>query len=237
MVNLRPLCCAFTTVFLSACGTATGGGATFESARYLAERIAGRNTEAAPVFNPAYRYLRVTQGDSVAFLVLGYVDAAPDGPVEVWYSARRELIRLKDGRLLGTAGLTFDWRQVRLEGAPSWDKLLRGPVQAEYRRWRTVMPGYHFGIEDQVQLVRLPTYAPLALKGRSPASLDWFEERDLTRTPGVASLPPARFGVQRDGGGLASVVYSEQCLSSDVCYTFERWEALSTTAPSAAAGS
>lgn len=237
VLNPRPLCCVFATLFLAACSTETGGGATFESARFVADRIVGKSAEPSLVFNPAYRYMRVTQGDSVAYLVLGYVDPLQEGPVEVWYSAKREVVRLAQGRILGTTGLTSDWRRVRAEDVPSWDTLLRGPGEARYRRWRDVMPGYHFNIDDRVHVVRLSSYAPVALRGRPAATLTWFEERDDTLSAGADPLPPARFGVARDEDGLVSVVYSEQCLSADVCYTFERWKAPSTTAPSAAAGS
>ena len=226
-----------TTLFLAACSTGTGSGATYDTTRYLFERVAGRTTESARVFNPAYNYLRVTYENAEAYMVLGYVDSIQGGPVEVWYSGKREVIRLGNGRILGTSGLPSDWREVRIQDAPSWDALLRSSEVTQYRRLRDVMPGYHFGIEEQVKVVRLSAYNPLALKGRSPDSLAWFEERDVARTAGVAALPPARFGVARDENGLASVVYSEQCLSPDVCYTFERWKAPTATAPSTAAGS
>ena len=49
----------------------------------------------------------------VAFLVLGYVDTSSDGPVEVWYSGSGEVVRMRHGRVVGTTGLSTDWRAVR----------------------------------------------------------------------------------------------------------------------------
>ncbi len=221
MLNPRPLCCVLATLFLAACGT--GGGATFESARYVVERASGRIDERQPVFNPAFRYLRATRGDSVAYLVLGYVDPTPEGPVEVWYTGEREVIRLRDGRLVGTSGLTVDWRTTRLADAPSWQRLLSGQGGTSFDRARDVMPGYHADIQEKVNVFRLNAYEPAALKGRPASQLTWFEERAVPRSFDSPALPPARFGVARDAEGAPFVVYSEQCLSPDVCYTFERW--------------
>ena len=64
--------------------------------------------------NPAYRYLRVqAEGSAPAFLVLGYVDAHPQGDIEVWYSSKKEVIKTQNGRIVGTAGLEVDWHGVQ----------------------------------------------------------------------------------------------------------------------------
>ena len=49
--------------------------------------------------DPAYRYLRAVVDGRSALLVLGYTDTDPAtpaaAPIEVWYSAEGELIRLQ----------------------------------------------------------------------------------------------------------------------------------------------
>ena len=60
--------------------------------------------------NPKVSYIRVTVGKQVAFLVLGFFDSDRHGQVEVWYSGRREAIRLQDGRLIEAVGLATEWR-------------------------------------------------------------------------------------------------------------------------------
>ena len=63
--------------------------------------------------NPQFRYLRAEVSGRPALLVLGYVNEAPDGPIESWYSANQELVQIQNGRLVATAGLDFNWSAVR----------------------------------------------------------------------------------------------------------------------------
>jgi hypothetical protein len=185
------------------------------TARHL---YGGQSAAPEPTFNPNYRYLRVTTGAQTVFMALGYIDQRPEGAVEVWYSGSGEVLRLLDGRLVGTSGLSTDWRAVRFSNLPAWP----GDTGAKtYVRERDMMPGYRFGIRDEVVLA--PTAAPAqsTLAGRPAASLRWYEERSTSR-PASASLPPARFGVLTTGGA-PRVVYSEQCISNDLCMSFEQW--------------
>lgn len=174
-------------------------------------------------FRPEFSYLRATFEGRTVFLVLGNVDPHPEGPTEVWYSASGEAVRLRHGRLVGTAGLATDWRAVRLFNAPAWPSATASSrATARFQRERDLMPGYRSSIRDDVE--QRPIEQPptdTALAGRPASSLRWIEERSSTR-PASASLPPARFGLAQVGGRL-EVVYSEQCLSRDLCLSFERW--------------
>lgn len=196
------------------------------TARHL---YGGKTAAPEPHFNPNYRYLRVVTGGQPVFMVLGYIDQRPEGAVEVWYSGSGEVVRLLDGRLVGTTGLSTDWRAVRFSALPAWSA---DAAAGTYVRERDMMPGYRFGIRDEV--VRVPIAPPqqAALAGTPAASLRWYEERSTSR-PASASLPPARFGVSVSGGA-PRVVYSEQCLSNDLCMSFEQWTP-SPPAPVAAA--
>jgi hypothetical protein len=196
-----------------------------------ARHLYGGQSAAAsqPTFNPNYRYLRVTTGAQTVFMVLGYIDQRPEGAVEVWYSGSGEVLRLLDGRLVGTSGLSTDWREVRFSKLPAWS----GDAAAKtYVRERDMMPGYRFGIRDEVVLAPIAAPAQSALAGRPAASLRWYEERSTSR-PASASLPTARFGVLQ-AEGAPRVVYSEQCISNDLCMSFEQWTP-SSPAPVAAA--
>ena len=80
----------------------------------------GRDSKIANArLNPNFRYLRVTVGGRVVLLALGNTDSHPQGPIEVWYSAEREVLRLQNGRLVGAVGLTTEWREVSLPALPS----------------------------------------------------------------------------------------------------------------------
>ena len=168
--------------------------------------------------DPKLRYLRVVAGGRESLMVLGYADAHPDGVIESWYSSAGEVIRLQNGRVISTSGLSVDWRSVRYTGLPDWTKLLdKAPV--EYVRERDEMPGYRFGIREKVSLfaVRPPDNARLV--GLVPSQLHWFEE-SADSSPG--GRPSARYGV-RMAGGPASVVYGEQCLAAGLCIAWQTW--------------
>ena len=181
--------------------------------------------------NPNFRYLRVTIAGRVVFLALGNEDADARGPVEVWYSAEKEVLRLQHGRLVGAVGLTTEWRSVSLPELPSWSALARGDQALRWARVRDVMPGYRYGVRDALSLRLVPSPGRSELQGIEAQALAWFEERVEAGTlagpshgAGVAgeTLPAARYAVDlRDG--KESVVYAEQCLAPDLCFTWQRW--------------
>jgi hypothetical protein len=195
----------------------------------------GRNSRVENArLNPNFRYLRVTVKGRVALLALGNVDSHPQGPIEVWYSAEREVMRLQNGRLVGAVGLTTEWREVFLPELPSWSALARGDQAYRWTRTRDVMPGYRFGVEDALSLRVVPESKRGALQGLDPERFTWFEERvesaPVARLAGIlagsvaadAALPPARYAVDF-GGGQETVVYGEQCLAPELCFTWQRW--------------
>lgn len=174
--------------------------------------------------NPNLRYLRVTISGRVVLLALGYLDPHPYGTIEVWYSAEREVVRLQNGRLVGAVGATTEWRNVVVPELPGWDKLASGGAPLQWSRARDVMPGYHYGLRDTLSLTLVPPPPKSALQGLDPNELTWFEERlaedDLSKT----TLPVARYAVQVSGT-QSIVVYGEQCLGPQMCFTWQRWPA------------
>lgn len=178
-----------------------------------------KNVEPPITFNPQYLYLRTVLNGQVNYLVLGYVDPRPEGPVEVWYSGAGEIVKLRDGHIVGTGGLPVDWLDAR--GVPPSSS---SPMPSTYVRERDLMPGYRFGVRDQVTRVPVAPPAPgqTTLKGVQPSSLRWYEERS-TSAQADGALPTARFAVST-GPGEPVVVYSEQCVTPDICLSFERWK-------------
>lgn len=192
--------------------------------------------------NPDFRYLRVTVGGRVALLALGYIDSHPQGPIEVWYSAEREVLRLQNGRLAGAVGLTTEWRNVGLPELPSWTEAARADRTFRWTRTRDVMPGYRYGVKDALALRVIDPPRRSALQGWEPQRLTWFEERiapePVAAPAGVfgmsagaaAPLPAARYAVDlREGRETA--VYGEQCLNPDLCFTWQRWPLQAQAAP------
>lgn len=170
--------------------------------------------------NPNFGYLRVTVNGRSLLMVLGYKDTDAQGPIHTWYSSEGEVIKLQNCRILSTTGLETDWRNVRNHNLPTWTNLL-GSSSVKFTRHLDEMPGFRFGIVQSVHLYKIPTPKNAQLMGFSPSELIWFEEKVLDSAHG---LPSARYGL-RVKDGVAAVVYADQCLSKDFCFTWQIWPA------------
>ena len=218
-VNSRRL--ALLILFAAAGGCASGGDAIFDTAQSLIGR--GKGIDDTKL-NPDFRYLRVTIGGRIVLLALGYLDQHPQGTIEVWYSAEREVIRLQNGRVVGAVGLTTEWRNVALPDLPGWTKLASTAEPLQWARTRDVMPGYRYGLRDTLSLRTIPPPETSALEGKDPKDLTWFEERFAAGESSKTALAAARYAVQI-AGAQGVVVYGEQCLSPQTCFTWQRWPA------------
>ena len=174
--------------------------------------------------NLAYRYMRVDiEGRTTALMVLAFEDVTPSGAVEVWYSASGQMIKTRNSRVIATSGLDVNWVKVVYQPSiPPWN--ISNGHSVEYTRQRDEMPGYRFAIVDQLKLVsvnKVPDITlPQSLPPNKASTYQWFQE---SGTPSHASaLPPSWYawGMHR---GQATVVYSEQCLSSTFCLKLQRW--------------
>ena len=213
-------------------GCASHGDAILQTMKIAVER----NIDPSDVkgqLNPNFRYLRITIAGHATLVVLGYVDTDPQGPIEVWLSADREVLRLQNGRLIGAIGLATEWRSVILPRLPKWSEIARSQEPLRWMRLRDVMPGYHFGLRDSMILRVISPPPKSALQGIDAGSLTWFEEQtEPTSSAGLLTiigiarpkepLPPARYAVDLHTP-QESVVYSEQCLSERLCFTWQHW--------------
>jgi len=197
-------------------------------------------TVARPVA-PGVNFMKVVSPSGVAYMVLGDEEAPAGaegtGPVQVWYSAGKQVLRLHQGRVAGTAGLPVDWRSVRAGPRPPWAQALNGPVV--YGRERDEMPGYRFQILERVTVRSVQTPAEswaAAVAGRQ--TLAWFTEEaeavdhamtgpgqgkstaEASRNQQRTKLPVAWFAVDLQAAGQP-VVFSRQCLSPAFCLTME----------------
>lgn len=210
---------------LSAC--TSGMGAAFQSLRELWPRSA--KVEVAKL-DPRFEYLRVTRGKHTGLLYRGSVERNAAGQVDVYYSGPGEVVRLQNGRIVGALGLTTEWRRVDI-AAPPWAEAARSPATVRVVRIRDVMPGYISGLREELTLRQIEPPSGSALRGVDPQSLTWFEERvSATTSSSASALPAARYAVDPAAGERA-VVYAEQCLAADLCFTWQRWsEALQQAA-------
>jgi hypothetical protein len=229
-VTIRILATVLLAYLLSACAPVMD--AAFQTARTGFQRAPAIDSSR---LNPKIHYLRVTAGKRVAFLGLGFIDSDLHGRVEVWYSGEKETIRIQNGRVVGAAGLQTEWRGVVVPDFPQWSAIAQSVEPFRWVRVRDVMPGYRFGVRDALSVRVIPVPEKSALLDFDPKYLTWFEERiEAKPFSAVASLfssassnepvlPPARYAVDmRDGGD--TVVYAEQCLSAEFCFSWQRWD-------------
>ena len=212
---LRSLGLVLATIALGACSQLGHTPVT----RTLFDAIPGLGNKVDDIkLNPSLRYLRVTVRGRVVLMVLGYVEPHPEGQIDTWYSSEGEVIRLQNGRIVGTAGLETDWRAVRNFSLPAW-KDLAGRSGVVYRRERDEMPGYRFGIAETVSLYPVPVPSNAKLARLPAAGLRWYEEAVLGQPDGLAS---GRFALHVKNGE-PRVVYGEQCLLRDLCIAWQTW--------------
>lgn len=181
--------------------------------------------------NPAFRYLKVTSYGRASYLVLGYVEeSGQQAPLEVWYSAKGEVLKTQAGRLAGTLGLETDWREVALSGAPSWAEVLGSKQVLTYQRRRDLMPGYRANVLDTLQLQEVPANMALSNAGAltkhlAAKDVRWFQEvasplsaQSAQSSSNASSLPAAWYALRQ-----GQVIYTLQCLSPSFCLSFEPW--------------
>ncbi|HEX2825355.1 MAG TPA: hypothetical protein VHP37_03340 [Burkholderiales bacterium] len=212
----------FAVAALLALPACTGGfSAVVQSMREVLPKSASTDSAA---LDPRLEYIRVTRGKQVAMLWRGSVEQAPAGRIDVYYSGLGEVIRVQNGRIVGALGLTTEWRGAEVS-APSWTAAAGAAEASRVVRTRDVMPGYISGLTEELALRRIAAPSSTALRAVAPESLTWFEER-VTQSAGSGSnvLPPARYAVDLSSAG-GTVVYAEQCLATDLCFSWQRWSA------------
>ena len=213
-------------------GCTTGMGAALQSVQELVQRSPAAD---AVNLDPAFPFLRTTMAGRVGFAWLGNTERDAHGPLEVFYSGSGEMVRLQHGRIVSAIGFATEWRKAEWPQLPSWASVANASAPLSYVRVRDVMPGYRTGLRDELTLRVIEAPAKSALRGVDASSLVWFEERfrptsiasDYRRlAAGTANdaLPAAKYAVEI-AGERETVVYSEQCLARDFCFTWQRWSA------------
>ena len=200
-------------------GCASHNSILLRSAREFISPSAGADSVE---LSPNVTYLRVTLGRHVALMGLQALEPHANGEVQVWIGAGGEVLRLQKGRVMGVAGLPIEWRQVSLPEFPTWAAIAKTTEAYEWVRRRDVMPGYRSAVHDRLIVRSTAVPSRSEIRGYNPGTLSWFEERANPKYEGTRDLPIARYAVENDGGD-ETVVYGEQCLSRDVCLTWQHW--------------
>ena len=197
-------------------GCADHQSAAGDAARYLWNGHTSQNN-AAPKLDARWRYLRVTVGESLIWMVLGYMDVDASGrPVEVWYSRENEVLRLQNGRLIGLSGTPVEWQAAHwMPINPQWpdiNQTMHWQLQVNERTGSVDRAGRSHSWKVQ----RIAAPANSAISQVSSADLVWYE-----LTPDQPQrLPNPRFARRPTE---SDPTYGEQCLSAQLCLTWQYW--------------
>jgi hypothetical protein len=172
---------------------------------------------------PGHEYLMVEVNGRQVILALGQrkTTPSPNGDVvdEYWYSASREMMHLRNGRLHVIMGMHTEWRDNR-STPPAWSALQAQGQAAQWLRTRDEMPYYRFGIQDRIRtqaLAHAPIAAPAGLPTQGNAIV-WAQDHIETTTPkGHRWVYTQNFALAAN-----QVIYSEQCISPELCLRLQR---------------
>jgi len=128
---------------------------------------------------------------------------------EYWYSARREMLELVDGRIESVMGMTTEWRQ-NLNTSPSWSEITNSNGLG-WTRIRDVMPNYQYGLIDLMYSEPI-SKVPQNIKG-IPSDAQWFKEQVESKNELTHPWKYTQYFASYKG----KVIYSEQCVSRDLC--------------------
>jgi hypothetical protein len=206
-LRLKALIALIAAILISGCSSV--GDVTLTTAKNLLPAWA--TPEPKPT-NPDLAYLRIQISGRSALLVLGEIDNHPQGPIESWYSAEAEVLKLQNGRIVGSGGLTTNWVHVHIE-----------PFAQGYERTRDVMPGYRFGLRDRF-LIRPLAKPPSEMKASGTLTkekleaLQWFEEVPVTASVTGRVI----IGFEPREGFTKQAKVGFQCLDDGLCIRWER---------------
>jgi hypothetical protein len=187
-------------------------------------------------------YLRVNINGLDVLLVKGYVDPDPLGPIDVWYSSDGSVMRIQQGRYLGSIGFDQNWQEVSRKDAPSLDLLVKSEVAMASQNTpvpiKTVkkyfsnqsyvaMPSYLVMRDERISGVissTVPDSVPSSIKKYlNNKDLIWLAEtpqpNDLFKRKGASF---AWYGFVKSNNGFEQVL-GQQCLSKDFCITWTPW--------------
>jgi hypothetical protein len=187
-------------------------------------------------------YLRVNIHGLDVLLVKGYVDSDSRGRVDVWYSSDGSVMRIQQGRYLGSIGFDQNWQEVSRNDAPSLDLLLTAemtlsgknpnvPLKTVKKYFSTqsyvAMPSYLVMRDERISAVissTPPDSIPSSFKKYlQNKDLIWVSEtpqpNDIFKKKGTSF---AWYGFVKNNRGFEQVI-GQQCLSKEFCITWTPW--------------
>jgi hypothetical protein len=176
--------------------------------------------------NPNYAYLRLNSPRGAILMLWGYIDKdeLSNQPIDVWYSGDREVIKLQEGRVVATGGLSNDWLAARYQSLPSWSSVVTGPVGSVSRYSRSIdfKNDYKFNQIQTVELSRIEKPKSHYLLGVPLLDVAWFEEKSSSSKwqPSVYAVVPNWLQTNQP-----KVVYTWHCFGVNDCFSLQVWTA------------
>lgn len=169
-------------------------------------------------FKPGHEYMLIETDGRQVVVALGErtTSASAQGETvdEYWYSANREMLHLRNGRLHTVLGMTTEWRGQSAT-PPTWTALLAHGQPHSWSRTRDEMPHYRYGITDRIVTQPVPA-GPRSASASLPTAgrpVRWVQDQIETLTPqGQRWSFTQHFAVAHN-----QVVYSEQCIAPGLC--------------------
>ena len=190
----------FATVFLGFLqGCSSQSDAAWKTMQ-LGFRNEAAQIEKAPLKNNL-TYFRANINGFDVLLVKGYVDSNPNGPIDVWYSSDRSVLRIQQGRYLGSIGFDQNWYEVSRSNAPSFDFLLNTEMSSSSKTSTSairntkkyfssqsyvVMPSYQVMREERISSVVFAFNPPSNLSLTAPLT-------SVLATPSIPETIPSSF--------------------------------------------
>jgi hypothetical protein len=128
---------------------------------------------------------------------------------EFWYSGQREMIEIVEGRIISVMGMTTEWRQTNTT-APNWAFVSSTETPTSWNRSRDLMPGYRFNFKDRVTTKQVK---PSKLINLYPENATFFQDEIESKDKDGSLWTYKQLFVILNG----KVIYSEQCIASDLC--------------------
>jgi hypothetical protein len=163
------------------------------------------------VYRPGFEYLGVNLNGRKIALALGSRKLSGNVTDEYWYSGQREMLHLRDGRIVEVAGMTQEIRYTSKD-TPSWETVTQTNRPMVWSRVRDVNPGYHYGVTEFVITQRVtPTASELKAAGNSDT---WVEEEIKSKkSDGTDWIYREQYALDR-----GRVVFSVQCIAPNLCF-------------------
>jgi len=194
--------------------------------------------------NPQFSYLRVNVSGLDALLVKGYIDKDSNGSIDVWYASDASILRLQEGRYLGSIGFDNNWQNVNYQNSPNFNNIVTEfdrpnpspklssvssfyPIEQYYfSRSHSEMPSYKAVLNEKLSVIvskNAPSNIPKTLKSYlNGKSLIWVTEQSSQSNSEILSNAQSWYGFEKLSNQYELVI-GQQCLTTSFCITWMPW--------------